>query len=114
PRSGLPSRFGEEVLLRVDQALGEVVELIEPVRPPEPMHVERLLSGPTTNLEGLMLATRELLGLLLEQLHGRESGARELKLTLARSDTTPLTLVIKLTRASRDAKHLWSLLRPRL
>ncbi len=34
PRAALPARFGEQVLVRIDQLLGNRTELIEPCRPP--------------------------------------------------------------------------------
>ncbi|MCH7790840.1 MAG: DNA polymerase Y family protein [Planctomycetes bacterium] len=114
PRSTLPSRFGAELLLRIDQALGSAIETIEPVRPSLPVSVERVFDGPATQAEAIELAAHELLGELCEKLARRESGARRVTLELDRSDLGPLALTVTLSRASRDAGHLWALLRPRL
>jgi protein ImuB len=43
-----------------------------------------------------------------------ESGATWLELILIRLDASPVQATIRLSRASRDARHLWSLLRPRI
>jgi protein ImuB len=112
PRSALPARFGQELLLRLDQALGGALEVIEPVRPPEPLRVERLFDGPTTNLEGIMLAARGLIDAMCGMLGARQRGARGLRLTLKRSDTSPFDIDIALSRPSRSPAHLWALLRP--
>ena len=48
-----------------------------------------------------------------ELLH-RESGARRLDLTLDRSDMDPARLMVSMSRPNRDARHLWSLIEPRL
>lgn len=114
PRSVLPARFGSELLFRFDQALGRAIETIEPVRPVSPPTVERVFDGPTTNLEAIGWCVHELLGELAAGLVHRESGARRLDLTLDRSDLDPARLMVSMSRPNRDARHLWSLIEPRL
>jgi protein ImuB len=114
PRSMLPSRFGEGLLLRLDQALGEAIEVIEPVRPVEPARVEMVFDGPTTVLESIACAARRLLESLAAELARRESGVRLLDVVLGRSDAPPVLLEVALSRPSRNVAHLWSLLWPRI
>lgn len=114
PRHVLPGRFGRVVLLRLDQALGSAIELIEPVRPLAPPRASLEFDGPSTQPEAIEQATRVLLGSVCDELRGREAGARRICIVLERSDERPLTLVVSLARPCRDAKHLWSLIRPRL
>ncbi len=114
PRSALPSRFGDELVLRLDQALGQAMESITPVRAIEPVQVQQLFAGPTTQFEAVQLATRQLVDQLAEALLHREAGVRRLELTLQRSDLPPATLEIVLSRPSRQPRHLWSLIVPRL
>jgi protein ImuB len=114
PRSTLPSRFGPELLAQLDRAMGEAIETIEPIRPSIPVSVERQFDGPATQIEAIEQTAHELLAALCKALHTRESGARRLTIELARSDLGPLVITITLSRASRDAAHLWPLLRPRL
>ena len=114
PRSTLPVRFGADLLLRLDQAFGLTGERIEPVRPREPLGVERALDGPTTNLEGLGMVVRGLLEDLSAELARRCSGVRRLDATFDRTDVGPLILTVTLGRASREAKHLWRLLWPHM
>jgi protein ImuB len=114
PRRSLPARFGETLLLRLDQALGQAVETIDPVRFTELPRSEMVFDGPTTQLKAIDLAVRRLLDDLANQLEHRGCGVRQLDLTLARSDAGPVAVTVNLSRPSRNAKHLWSLLAPRL
>ncbi len=114
PRSVLPARFGSELLLRLDQALGEAMEAIEPVRPLPPAIVERVFDGPTTQVEAIERSVRELIDLLVDELTQLESGAREVTVRLERADLEPVAIRVVLSRPNRDPAHLWSLIRPRL
>lgn len=114
PRSTLPSRFGPDLLARLDQALGRMYERIEPVRAWQPPTAQRALDGPTRDLEVLSVVVRELLGALAQQLESRGQGARRLEAVFDRSDVGPLTVAVMLGRPSREVKHLWSLLWPRM
>jgi protein ImuB len=115
PRSSLPSRFGDELLLSLDRALGQAVEIIEPVRPQPPLRIERVFDGPTTQLEAVESCTHELLGHLSELLAQRERGVRRLEAFLHRTNRAAAVCVnITLCRPSRDVKHVWSLLRPHI
>ena len=114
PRSSLGARFGAPLLGRLDQAMGKAAETIDPVRPVEPPMVERIFAGPTTQLEAIQLAVRELLEELSEHLQQRECGVRQLELRFDRIDAPPIRETITLSRPSRDAKHLWSLLGPKV
>jgi len=114
PRSTLPARFGGELLLRLDQALGQAIETIEPVRPQPPPRAERVFDGPTDRVEAIELTVRELIEEIALALAERESGARMLEIELMRSDLPPVLLSVTLGRPSRDARHLWTLIRPKL
>jgi len=114
PRGELPSRFGDELLLRLDQMRGQAFESIDAVRPAAPLDVQRLFAGPVKQLEAIQLAAKQLLQEAALRLLHRESAARQFHLTLYRSDIDPLTLSVQLSRPSRDAKHLWSLFAPKV
>jgi protein ImuB len=118
PRAALPSRFGEVLTRRIDQAFGEAMEPIEPVRPLPPLRVEMQFDGPTTQLEAIESCARELVRELSAELLHRESGVRVLEVVCDRvgdngRGVEPAKTRIVLSRATRDPKHLWSLLRPR-
>lgn len=114
PRSTLPARFGPELLLRLDQALGQAIETIDPVRPVPLPAFERVFDGPTDRVEAIELTVRELLDEVTGELERRSCGARRVDVELVRSDLKPGRLTITLGRPIRDAKHLWQLLRPKL
>jgi len=114
PRSLLPSRFGDELLFRLDQAIGHALELIEPVRVAAPPAVSQVFDGPTTQWEAIEACTRMLIERLASILKERESGARRIDILLERSDLPPALLTLTLSRPTRDVRHLWSLVRPRL
>jgi protein ImuB len=114
PRESLLVRYGEEVLLRLDQAFGRMEERIEPIRPAEPMAVSRAFEGATTQLEAVMLTVQELLAELTKQLREKESGTRGVRVELYRMNDPPVSREIVLGRPSRQVKHLWSLLRPKV
>lgn len=114
PRSALPSRFGDALLLRLDQVLGSAIELVRVTPAEAPLAASIELPGGTTDAASLDAAACAVLGELCAALAGRESGLRRLLVTLDRLGTTPEVLAIDLSRPSRSARHLWSLLRPRL
>ncbi len=114
PRSSLPARFGHELLARLDEAMGRAPETIDPVRPVSPVMVERVFSGPVKQLEAIEITVRQPVAELSCVLEQRECGARRLELRVDRFDAGPLSESMVLSRPSRDAKHLWSLLRPRV
>jgi protein ImuB len=111
-RAGVGARFGRQVLHRLDQAMGEAMEMIEPVRPLLPPTVERIFDGATTRTDAIERATVELIDELVPILEERGSGARVLRLELGRVDSVPVEMDVTLSRPSRDARHLWTLLRP--
>ncbi len=114
PRSALPARFGDELLLRLDQALGQAIEVLEPVRPAAPPTAERIFDGPTDQIEAITGTVRTLVEQVTDELEQRCCGARSLRVELVRSDLAPEHLTITLSRPSRHAGHLWSMLHPKL
>ncbi|MEL7485351.1 MAG: DNA polymerase Y family protein, partial [Planctomycetota bacterium] len=114
PRSCLPARFGEELLLRLDRALGRALETIDPVRVQEAITEHVAFDGPTPRVEAIELAAGELLERVCDRLRGQERGARHVEIVLERSDLEPVAVELVLSRPSRDAGHLFRLARPRL
>jgi len=114
PRHGVAARFGDSLFRRVDLALGQAMEVIEPVRPaPAPM-AEMVFDGATDRLDAIEAATGLVLDSLLETLCSRERGARELELRLTRANGESTARRLRLSRPSTSRRHLWSLLRPAL
>ncbi|MDB5337115.1 MAG: hypothetical protein JWN70_2734 [Planctomycetaceae bacterium] len=110
PRSTLPSRFGKELLRRLDQAWGTVHELITPERLQEPLSAVWNFDEAIKDRRTLELVAQELLNKILAQLNPRQAGIRELRCDL-RGTVDALTLTLRLLQSSLDQKHLWDLLR---
>lgn len=114
PRRELAARYPADLLRRIDQAVGDAVEMIEPLRPREPVMIERTFDGAATQLESLLIAGRELIDKAAAALAQIECGALRMTMRIARLGGEPAELELRLSRPSRDPRHLWSLLRPRL
>ncbi len=111
-RGALPSRYGPELLRRIDQALGLAYEGIERVGEEGVIEAWRELPGGTTRLESVEGVVRLLLEEIAGKLAARESALRGLDAAFERLGGEPRRLSIRVAQPTRDAKHLWSLLRP--
>ena len=114
PRHDIAARFGSDVLMRLDQALGQAIEVIRPIRLRPIARAEREFEGPTTQTEAIEITVRELLGNLCATMQQREEGMRRLEVALLRIDAPPEIATITLTIASRCVSHLWKLIRPKV
>lgn len=113
-RAALASRYGMGVLAAIDRMLGHAPEAIDPLRPRPRAAAERRFAGPTLNLESVMRAARDALDELASRLHRRGQGMRRLEVVLGRADLPPERWGVQTSRPTRDPRHLWSLLAPRL
>jgi len=86
PRAPLARRFGAMLLLRLDQALGEVEEVISPRLPVAPFSVERQLAEPIGLIEDIERLVPQLARSLKRDLERRGEGARLFALLLFRVD----------------------------
>lgn len=114
PRAAVASRFGDDLLKITDRLLGRSAEVIQAVRPVEPLRAERWFDGPCASIDALGQACREMLAELEDTLASRNEGVVEWSVRLMRSDLDPLPIIIRHCVASRDGGHLWHLLQPRL
>ncbi|MDO8632730.1 MAG: DNA polymerase Y family protein [Phycisphaerales bacterium] len=114
PRQELACRFGADLLRRLDQATGEANEAITPLRVSTPIEATRNFDGAVTSLEAILITARELLFTLVLRLEERGCGARTLDVVLQRMSAEPSRISISLTYPSRDIRHLWTLLRPKI
>lgn len=115
PRAELAARFDGALTRRLDQALGlGTGEILEPIRPVEPLEASRVFEGPVISWEAIQTTCHELLAELVHTLGQKESGVCSLTYWFHRIDSAAVPLSVRLAHPSRDFKHLWSLLRPRL
>jgi len=122
PRSSLTSRFGATLLLRMDQALGNLPEVLRPFRPAVALTSRLSFGGPTHRLEVFVEGVRRGLTTFCERLAKRSSGVRQVFVTFhcpdvvvgRKTESRSVTIEVDLSRATRSAAHLFSLLRVRL
>jgi len=81
PRSSLPSRFGPQLLLRLDQALGNVEELLTPERPPEPIQVTQRFEFPLHDAEAIRHILWRLLDDVMTLLNRRQQVTQQMLIT---------------------------------
>src|SRR6202012_2317230 len=114
PRGSLRTRFGGEVLLRLDQALGNANEPLPSLLPPEVPRAELRFAEPVADPEDLKRIIGKLCDKLCLDLEARGIGARRLDLVFVRIDNIAQAARIGLSRPYREPKHLAKLLAERL
>lgn len=114
PRSALASRYGPDVLLRLDQAVGTAIETIDPVQPRWPIQADRRFDGPTDRPEAIAFTARELVGQIAALLASKHRGSLSLRVELTRSDLEPVFILVRTSQPCADAGHLWKLLAPKI
>lgn len=106
PRAPLAARFGQELVRRIDQALGHEDEPITPRLPVAPYVVERRFAEPIA-LEHDVLGTIEHLGGELRRLlERRGEGARLLQVALFRTDGKVHRIEVGTSAPIRDPTRL--------
>jgi len=114
PRAPLTRRFGPDLCRRLDQALGEVAEPIEPVRPEGLVEVRSVFAEPIAAAETIARYVGKLVVALCALLEKRGLGARRLDLLCHRIDNDLQTVRIGLARPVRDPQSLTRLLCARI
>ena len=110
-RSSLPSRFGDEINLRLDQLLGERAELMIPRRPLPKFQVEHFLEDGVTQPEIIETWWSMLLERLVGLLQGQQLGMRHLQCALITERKSRHDIAVRLCEPVADARHLGDLLR---
>ena len=110
PRETLPSRFGEGLLQRLDQAFGDAPELLIPERPLEPVATVWVTDEPLTDRESLKFVSSQLLDELLGRLKPRREGVRQLFCQIKGTAARPVEFVVNLVSPCDVARHLLELL----
>lgn len=114
PRESLHSRFGERLLLRLDQLSGAAQETIVPYHPPPRFQAEWILEYPTDSRELVEQIVSQLLGRIATDLAERQEGVVQLACRLDGTGGRPLQLSVGLFRPSAQRQHLEALLRMQL
>jgi protein ImuB len=109
PRDSLAPRYGAELLLRLDQALGKVPEPVTPYRLPRPYRCGQTFAEPigtTTAVEYVLL---HLLTTLCTRLEKEHRGARQFTLLCFRVDNSVAVVEVRTSKPSRSITHLMRL-----
>lgn len=120
PRASLTPRFGEALLERLDQALGNQPEMLTAWRPPPALSMRFALGAPTDRWDVLREAVRRATASFCDALDRRVAGVREVLVTFfspdvpAASGLRTTTLAVELSQATRSPRHLLALLDVRL
>jgi protein ImuB len=110
PRFELASRFGTDVLTRLDQALGRRAEVIEPYHALPEARVECAFEYPLEQWSALLTVCNELLAQLETVLEKRRQGVRVLACVLEQEGAEALRIECNLARPMRAARYLSRLL----
>ena len=114
PRAPLARRFGRELLLRLDQALGRIDEALSPRLPVPELSAERRLAEPILMVEQVESLVLLLANVLREALEQRGAGALGLRLLLFRVDGAVAQLPIGLSRPTRASGRIAKLFHERI
>ncbi|WP_306004604.1 Y-family DNA polymerase [Aquicoccus porphyridii] len=105
-RAPLARRFGPDLMMRLDQALGRQPEQITPLTERPHYGVRMTLPDPIGLFDDVMAGTSRLLDQLCTKLKAQEAGARVLRLTLSRVDQEAHTVELRLAGPLRDAARI--------
>ena len=119
PRASLARRFrgeviGENVLMRLDEMMGQRDEPLNPLNPPSSFMAHRALMEPVINPEGLETVLAGLVTGLCRDLEAEAKGATRLLLKLFRTDGSRASLPAGFSAPTHDPAHMLRVLKPRL
>jgi protein ImuB len=109
PRSALRRRFGEGLLQRLSQVLGQEDEPIKPLQRPSPYQERLLCLEPIRTATGIEIAMKQLLESICKRLQKEGKGLRTAILKCYRVDGKIEQVEIGTNRASHHTDHLFKL-----
>lgn len=109
PRISLRRRFGAPFIQRLNQALGDEEEGIQPVYPPEPFQERLPCLEPIRTLTGIEIALQHLLVALCGRLRKEGKGLRTAFFRSYRVDGEAQGFEIGTNRSSHNEEHLFHL-----
>ena len=114
PRAPFAARFPQDLLRRLDQALGRIEEPLVPIVAPPVYHSLRYLLEPIATQEAVVALAGRLMQTLVHVLTRDDVGARALRLSLYRVDGAVETIDIGLTLPTRSVSHVARLIELKL
>jgi protein ImuB len=110
PRAATTRRFGADVVLRLDQALGVQPEPVSPARAPDRFSVRLSLPDPIGLEADILAGIDRLLEPLCDRLRARGRGARRVRLQAMRVDAASEVIEVGLARPSATPDRIRPLL----
>jgi protein ImuB len=109
PRAALRRRFGQSLIQRLDQALGNEEEMIQPLQPIKVFQERLPCLEPIVTATGIEIALQRLLTIICHHLQQQSKGLRTALFKCYRVDGKMQTVEIGTHRASRNTAHLFKL-----
>ncbi len=114
PRPSLRRRFGPQILLRLDQALGYEDEPLQPIQPVEPYQERLPCLEPIMTATGIEIALQRLLEAVCLRLKQEGKGLRSAVFKGFRMDGKIEQITIGTNRASNNVAHLFTLFQQKI
>ncbi len=111
PRAELPARFGAQLLLAIDRALGVIPDTPTPERPNDPLEASWEFEPPVGDGQILVEVIEHLLERLLKRIPCEHSGVKRLFCSLKLVDRQSLSVPIELIQPSASRHNLMQLVR---
>ncbi len=109
PRTSMRRRFGQYFIQQLNKAIGQEMELLEPVQPIEPYHERLPCMEPIVSATGIEIALQNLLETLCLRLQQEQKGLRTSVFKGYRVDGKIEQIEIVTSRPSHNVKHLFKL-----
>jgi protein ImuB len=109
PRPSLRRRFGQQFITQLDRALGQEMEMIEPIVPVEPYQERLPCMEPIVTATGIEIALKQMLESLCFRLQQDQKGLRSASFKAYRVDGKVEKIQITTTRPSHAVIHLLKL-----
>jgi protein ImuB len=109
PRPSLRRRFGQHFLSQLDKALGQQMDILQPVVPVETWQERLPCMEPIVTATGIAIALQELLKALCFRLHQNQKGMRVAVFKSYRVDGKVEHIGIETNSASCNVNHLFRL-----
>jgi protein ImuB len=110
PRDELRSRFGPQLVMRLDQALGTASEVIIAVEPPPDFTVEHAFEFTVARQDAIRYAVEHLLRRLAWLLVARNAGALRLRCRFDCEGAPPVAVEFDLFQPTARVRHLLEIL----
>jgi protein ImuB len=114
PRAGVARRFGSELLLEIDRALGKQPDPRRWFEAPDQFYTQIELFAQVENAQNLWLSARRLLLQLVAWLGARHAAASQVQIYAEHDDHPPTPIMLRLAEPSRDPDRFLELLRETL